>query len=286
MDAPAIKLSNWLFLSLIPTIISRILRHILILNTLAMKKRNITPLILTTVFSQGTEPAAPGNAEKNTAQGIAVLELFTSEGCSSCPPADDLIGKIQNEFQDKQVFALAYHVDYWDHQGWKDIYSHSDYTKRQYAYAQLFRTRSVYTPQLVINGQEEYIGSREISIRGAIDNALAIPAAAELKIKTSLEGNKIVVDHTAHGASKQSNLLLAVVQKSAQTAVKRGENADRVLSHFQIVHHLHSHSITSDSHGVTQLPIPDGFEAKIFEVIGFLQDTDTGVISAADRANF
>jgi hypothetical protein len=248
-----------------------------------MKKINVTPLVLTIAFSSQTNDNAQDKIDTTTSKGIAVLELFTSEGCSSCPPADDLLGKIQNEHLDKEVYALAYHVDYWDHQGWKDNYSQSEYTKRQYAYARLFRTQSIYTPQLVVNGQEEYIGSRETNIRGAITKALEVPAAAELKLEAVLEGNKISVTYSVSGAPKDSSLLLAVVQKSAQTAVKRGENADRVLSHFQIVHHLHSHVITANSYGITQLPLPEYFDPEIFEIIGFIQDTQSGAILGAAR---
>ena len=97
----------------------------------------------------------------NNDKGFAVLELFTSEGCSSCPPADELIERIQKEAGDKSVYILAYHVDYWNRLGWKDAFSQPEFSKRQYWYHQLF-TSQVYTPQLIINGQNEFVGQRNI----------------------------------------------------------------------------------------------------------------------------
>src|ERR1700743_69163 len=90
-------------------------------------------------------------------KGIAVIELFTSEGCSSCPPADELVAKIQKENKDKPVYILAYHVDYWDRLGWKDSFSNADFTKRQNSYAKVLRLQSVYTPQIIVNGKTEFV---------------------------------------------------------------------------------------------------------------------------------
>src|ERR1700749_4297588 len=84
------------------------------------------------------------NAEN---KGVAVVELFTSEGCSSCPPADELVARIQKEDKDKQVYILAFHVDYWNRLGWKDVFSSADFSKRQNEYANWLNLQSVYTPQ-------------------------------------------------------------------------------------------------------------------------------------------
>jgi hypothetical protein len=86
-------------------------------------------------------------------KGFAVVELFTSEGCSSCPPADDLVAKIQKENNDQPVYILAFHVDYWNNLGWKDSFSSSAFSKRQNQYADWLNLRSVYTPQVIVNGR-------------------------------------------------------------------------------------------------------------------------------------
>src|SRR5258706_14663017 len=103
--------------------------------------------------------------------GFAVVELFTSEGCSSCPPADEAMIKLAKEFPE-HVYFLAYHVDYWDYIGWKDQFSNADYTKRQDKYAEEFKLNSIYTPQVVINGEKELVGSRESKIRTDIQQEL------------------------------------------------------------------------------------------------------------------
>src|ERR1700739_857201 len=102
-----------------------------------------------------------------TDKGFAVVELFTSEGCSSCPPADQLVARIQQEDQDQPVYILAFHVDYWDRQGWKDGFSDSRYTQRQRRYATWLNLESIYTPQIVVNGRKEFVGSQEGTLRSA-----------------------------------------------------------------------------------------------------------------------
>jgi len=95
----------------------------------------------------------------NDAHGFALVELFTSEGCSSCPPAEELAAEIQKESADRPVYVLAYHVDYWDHQGWKDRYSDPAYSQRQKDYSSWLGTSDIYTPQVVVNGRKQLVGS-------------------------------------------------------------------------------------------------------------------------------
>lgn len=249
-----------------------------------MKKIKVAPIFVTLLLLLGMSSCAQNNSDQKTTKGIAVLELFTSEGCSSCPPADELLGEIQNENKDGQVYVLSYHVDYWDRQGWKDIFGNPEYTKRQYDYAKWLGKEPVYTPQVVVNGTKDYIGSDEFTIRNAISSALSKPAAAELALKTTPVNNKLNVNYNVNGISKNSRLLLAVVQKSAKSNVKRGENANRVLSHYQIVKELHSVALKNNGNGTTALTMPKDFTAKDFEVIGFVQDLNSGAILGAARA--
>ncbi len=225
------------------------------------------------VFSQ--------NADK---KDFALLELYTSEGCSSCPPADELLGKIQNEYRDKNVFVLAYHVDYWDKQGWKDIFSNADFTKRQYDYAQFMGKEPIYTPQVIINGKSDYIGSQETSLRNGIKSALLKPALANLSLETSQNSNILSVQYHVESTSKNSRLLIAIVQKEAKSNVRRGENANRVLSHYQIVRQLQSVNLNKGKKGTTTISLPKNYNAQGFEVIGFVQDADSGVILGVKKA--
>src|ERR1700744_6104626 len=97
-------------------------------------------------------------------KGFAVIELFTSEGCSSCPPADALVARVQKESNDKPVYILAFHVDYWNRLGWKDVFSSAEYSERQNQYARWLKLSSVYTPQIVVNGRTEFVGSEEANL--------------------------------------------------------------------------------------------------------------------------
>lgn len=219
-------------------------------------------------------------------KGFAVLELFTSEGCNSCPPADEIMGKIQSEYKDKGVYVIAYHVDYWDHQGWKDIFSNADYTKRQYDYANWFNQRNIYTPQVIINGQQGYIGTQESVIKNTIKKLLLKPSVANLDLKATVSNKKLTVNYTVNSNPKNSNLILTVIQKKAKSAVKRGENANKTLSHFQIVRHLHTTKLAKNAKDKTTISLPDDFNTKDFEVIGFVQNANTGAIEAVSKILF
>ncbi|MHC0445456.1 DUF1223 domain-containing protein [Flavobacterium sp. 3-218] len=221
-------------------------------------------------------------SQNSDKKGFALLELYTSEGCSSCPPADELLGKIQNEYRDKNVYVLAYHVDYWDKQGWKDIFSNASYTQRQYDYAQFLGKEPIYTPQVIINGKTDYIGSQETSLRNGIKSALSKPAATDLSLEAKQQNDKLTLNYSINGTLKNSRLLVAIVQKSAKSNVKRGENAHRILSHFQIVHRLQTIDLKT-SKGSTTIALPKNYNTQDFEVVGFVQDSRTGAILGVNR---
>lgn len=210
-------------------------------------------------------------------QGFAVLELFTSEGCSSCPPADALLARIQEEAGNKPIYILAYHVDYWDHLGWKDSFSSSRFSKRQYQYSQQLPAQ-VYTPQLVVNGQREFIGSDESAVTGAIRNALNGSADVALNVHGQLRAGKLDLDYQVTGNSNKSKLMVAVVEKHAVSNVKRGENEGRTLSHVQIVRALHEFEFGNNRQ---QISLPEGFNTQGWEVIAWVQNRNTGAITAA-----
>ncbi|TAL43473.1 MAG: DUF1223 domain-containing protein, partial [Chitinophagaceae bacterium] len=117
-----------------------------------------------------------------TNDGFALVELFTSEGCSSCPPADELIEEVQEKYSGKNVIALSYHVDYWDRLGWKDPFSSADFTNRQEYYGGIFRLNSIYTPQAVINGETEFVGSNSAKLISSIEERLKTGSPIEIKL--------------------------------------------------------------------------------------------------------
>ncbi len=133
---------------------------------------------------------APNKSPKNltidstkTAKGVAVLELYTSEGCSSCPSADDVLRGVLGQ---ENVFALAFHVTYWNRLGWKDSFSQKVFDERQYLYSNRFAKEGVYTPQLVVNGTSELVGSRKSQVEAAIKKALAKPAPVQIDLSKTV----------------------------------------------------------------------------------------------------
>jgi len=224
--------------------------------------------------------------KENPGKGFAVIELFTSEGCSSCPPADALVAKVEKEVSDKPVYILAFHVDYWNRLGWKDAFSNADYSKRQQQYAKWLKLSSVYTPQIVVNGKTEFVGSEEGSLRNAIKNNLQKSAKDELTLSdVKVAGDKASVQYHADGATANSALLIALVEKNATTKVERGENSGRTLSHVQIVTQLKTIPL-KNSTGTESITLPHAIDPQKWELIGFVQNTANGEITGAAKAAF
>lgn len=222
---------------------------------------------------------------KTTGKGFAVVELFTSEGCSSCPSADELVARIQKEDKDKQVYILAFHVDYWNRLGWKDVFSSAQYSKRQNEYAGWLKLKSVYTPQIVVNGQKEFVGSEEGTLRNAITAGLRANPAAALTLSAQNDHGKIMVKYHTEGTQNKT-LLLALVQKAAQSKIGAGENSGKTLSHVQIVRLFQSQPLNATGTGAAVIGQPDKFNADGWEVIGFVQDKANGQILAAAKSGF
>jgi hypothetical protein len=217
--------------------------------------------------------------------GFAVLELFTSEGCSSCPAADELLARIQKTSANKSIYILSYHIDYWNRLGWKDPFSDPAFTKRQYEYSKHFAGQ-IYTPQLIINGNAEFVGSDAAAINNAINNRLATPSSTQLSIQAQQQSEYIEVRYQVSGSRGSEQLILALVKKNAQTDVERGENKGRILSHIQIVHQFYTFDLASGGKGVQKINLPQGFNTTEWEVIGILQNTAKGVINGGARAAF
>ena len=156
-----------------------------------------------------------------------VVELFTSQGCSSCPPAEAYINELAAR---PGILALTFHVDYWDDLGWKDRFSSSDATLRQRNYAQALGLRSVYTPQVVIGGSRDFVGSHRSAIEGALKSA-----SADLPLTLSLNHETVDVRLGAAGSVGESDVVVVAYLKSAITPIGRGENAGRTLQQSNIV---------------------------------------------------
>ena len=231
-----------------------------------------------------TPPKPKSNNSTIKSKGFAVVELFTSEGCSSCPSADKVVAKIQQEESNEPVYILAYHVDYWNKLGWKDVFSDAEYTKRQGDYANWLNLGSIYTPQVVVNGKKEFVGSEEDMLRKAIEGNLLDSGATSIELSgVEINNHNISLHYDVEKGPEDAILQLALVQKSAKTVVKRGENGGRILSHVQIVRKLQSISFNVSKNGGSKIDIPSDLDNKNLEVIAFVQNLHTGEIMAAAK---
>ena len=166
-----------------------------------------------------------------------VVELFTSQGCSSCPPADALLGDLAKR---SDVLALGFHVDYWDYIGWKDPYASKLATKRQKQYAESFKLSFIYTPQMVIGGLVESVGSDRSAVEAAVEKAKArVSAHPTLALERRPDGG-LQVHVGAAEVKRPATVWLACFDRERSTPVLRGENAGSTLTNYHIVRHFES----------------------------------------------
>jgi hypothetical protein len=174
-----------------------------------------------------------------------VVELFTSEGCSSCPPADALLRKLQEQqpVNGAEIIALEEHVDYWDHDGWMDPYSSADWTRRQQNYATL-AGNDIYTPELVVDGRSQFVGNNDRKAESEITKAArsvktqVTVRVATAEAKNSVRLNVSVEKLVGNTGEDDAEVWLAVTEDGLHSAVSRGENAGRVLQHVATLRSL------------------------------------------------
>ena len=250
----------------------------------------VAALLILSTFGRSTGVAAP--RDPGNPPHLVIVELFTSEGCSSCPPADALLKELseQQKMNGVQIVALEEHVDYWNHLGWKDPYSAAEFSQRQSDYAQVFGTDGVYTPQMVVDGQSELVGSRSAAAREAIQKAANQPKAEivlgagansspgkpafEVQIK-SLGGVSV---------RGEAELWIAVTEKGLQTDVKAGENSGETLKHAAVVRSLRKIDTLHDPAGYDrqiQVAVDPGWKKENLAVAVFLAEKSSRKIIGA-----
>jgi hypothetical protein len=189
-----------------------------------------------------------------------LIELFTSQGCNSCPPADALLGELAHR---PGVLALAFHVDYWNGLGWQDPFSSSTATARQHDYAQRLGKRSIYTPQLVVDGAADAIGSD----RGDVDALIAAArrrAVAGPSIDVATDGQGGQIARIGAAEAGRATVWLAGYDRSHVTPVGRGENGGRTLTEYQVVRSLVRLGDWTGAAAEFPLPKHDGESAILF----------------------
>jgi hypothetical protein len=200
----------------------------------------ICTLLLALCLALAVAPAGAGERP-------VVVELFTSEGCSSCPPADALLAELASR---PDVLALSFHVDYWDRLGWKDPFSSREATERQNRYAALLDLATVYTPQVVVDGKWQAVGSDRADVERALDRARR--DRRDVPVTLALDHGQAQVK-LGPGSNGAVAILLIGFDRRHLTAVKRGENSGRTLAHVDVVRGIEE---IARSSGEIAVPIP------------------------------
>ena len=239
-----------------------------------------------------------------------LVELFTSEGCSDCPPADTLLEQLiaTQPIAGVEIIGLGQHVDYWDRLGWKDRFSSAALTNRQQVYQTRFSTPSMYTPQMVVDGRAEFVGSDAAAARRAIDRAQTTPhgvvrltiEGADGDVALSFQGRGRGADSAAPhiavsvavsdlprlGRGDRADVIVAVTESGLRTDVKRGENHGRTLTHAAVVRHLATiGQVASDgstsASARADIPLASDWQRDHLTVVAFVQELRGRTILAA-----
>jgi len=231
-----------------------------------------------------------GSVSKATDRTPVLVELFTSEGCSSCPPADRFLEKLdQQPVAGAEMIVLSEHVDYWNHIGWKDPYSAHLYSERQNVYGKRFGLDSVYTPQMVVDGSSEFVGNPALADK-AFAKALSIPKISVHLSLISADPSSGVHVHLDTGAlepsfgAREAEVQIAVALSRAESQVSSGENAGHRLVHVSVVRSLtkvgvlrRGRDLSQDVH-MNLVPVSESHNLRL---IAFVQEPQQGRVLGA-----
>lgn len=214
----------------------------------------------------------------------AVVELFTSQGCSSCPPADEVLKTLAD---DPSIIALSLPVDYWNYLGWKDTFASPRNTERQRNYARARGDGQIYTPQAVVNGEIPVNGSSKAAIEQAIDETSKTAGPRQVPVRFWQERNTmnfaLGADAPGH-APREATIWLGVVQMSGSVPIKAGENAGQTLTYTNVVHELIPVGIWKGQPMQVQLPRAAMMQADVQKVVVLVQEGRSGPIIGATMA--
>jgi hypothetical protein len=229
------------------------------------------------VVAKTTEPGVPRRA--------VVVELFTSEGCSSCPPADELLGHLRQDLSAKnvQVIPLGFHVDYWNSLGWKDRFSSAEFTERQEQYTHALKVDGPYTPEMVVDGEVEFVGNDAGRAQSTIRQQASQLETAQVKIAPA--GTDQLTIQVKGPASPNANALvmLAITEDNLSTQVGAGENGGRTLHHAAVVRELREIGMLHGGGMETTvlLKLDNGWKRNDLRAVVFVQQGPSGKIEGA-----
>jgi len=238
-------------------------------------------------FSLTGESGADSSPATKNSQPV-IVELFTSEGCSSCPPADALLLKLESSplVEGASIIALEEHVDYWNHEGWTDVYSSADWTLRQQEYVARFKEKEPYTPQMIVDGQSQLLGSQEVQARRAIQQA-ATQKKTEVELaveNSSPDGAQQLEVHvgklTGNTDRDTAEVWLAVSEGGLQSDVGAGENAGKTLHHASVLRSLRKVGVATPTgesafEASTRVRFKPEWRRRNLQVVVFVQEKKT-----------
>ncbi len=252
----------------------------------------IVSMVVLFLWLRHDAEAAPKPAEKiqpASQSGTVVIELFTSQGCSSCPPADRLLTALGSErFAGGTIIPLAWHVDYWNRLGWSDPFSSERWSARQREYARVMRSSQVYTPQMILNGQTQLVGSSERAVRAEIARQLGRKSRGLVSIRSVKPSASVVLIELEARADPSHNssavkLNVVLFENGVTTSVRRGENSGRALRNDHIVRWA-SEPLSLGKNTI-QIPVDSEWQLPNLGVAAFLQDSGTFEIYASAVRN-
>ncbi len=190
----------------------------------------------------------------SNAKAADVVELFTSQGCSACPPADRVLARLA---KDPDTVALTFSVDYWDYLGWRDTYAKSEFTRRQRDYAKARADHAVFTPQAVLNGRSAVIGSREDEIRASLDVMRDNGESPDLAVSARIDHGRVIIDLPARQGADEASVWIAAYLPPRTVEIAAGENRGGSLTYTNVVDHLQVVGLWSGAAMTLELPLAD-----------------------------
>ena len=232
--------------------------------------------LVSTGFIFAQEPRANG-------EPFAIVELFVSEGCSDCPPADEFLSKLTNyaRSNNKRIYTLSFQVDYWNNLGWADPFSSPLFTQRQQQYASVL-PGGVYTPEMIINGKEAFVGSDEGKAKQYIDLYLSNPPENNITLNLDQSGSDLKVNYTVAQQKGKSVVNFALVERGLVSQVTAGENGGRTLKHDNVVREFKTIDLDNVK-GTVVFTKPRENDLTRFSVIAYVQSKEDMAISAASE---
>ncbi len=239
-----------------------------------MLKKMLIGIILAALFI----PTHINSEECRPQEEFTVLELFTSQGCASCPSADSLLKKVYNP--NKKIFAISLHVDYWDYLGWKDPYARKENSEKQKEYFKKMNWR-VYTPQIVMNGQDHFIGSDEEKIIYNLNTKLQSRKESKLNLSLFRGQNELKVNFKTICTSNDSVLKVHLLRKNVKNKVNNGENAGLFLEHINVSEGYQEFDLSKSPSGLAKFNLKTA--PSEYRILAFIQNRNSNLILAANE---